>query len=272
MLKAEIKNALDSVTFLDDFAQAITGQLPFNPNTSHHLVRVEPVDTEWLTTRTEIKSNLIAELVFERIHMLGKARFSDKLMDYLAYPYTHGAAGILFEQAAHYSIRKGLTLTMAPLPSGTTLDVSIPGIPVENNEKSRYYSLSIRKEPGSREVHQDFLDLYMTPKSKTEPSIDALFISSTYVTYLFQMTVFPHHPIKFQGLDTVFKKLPEKARKDVRFVFIIPAKGPSGEKYEGIQTVQSIDTPQNADAETVKRFKRLSQYVCRLDMKKIGWD
>ena len=32
MQKAEIKNALDSITFLD-FAQAITGQLPFNRNT-----------------------------------------------------------------------------------------------------------------------------------------------------------------------------------------------------------------------------------------------
>ena len=86
------------------------------------------------------------------------------------------------------------------------------------------------------------------------------------------MTVSRHHPIKFQGLDTVFKKLPERARKDVRFVFVIPAKGPSGEEYEGIQTIQSIDAPQNADADTVEKFKQLPQYVCRLDMKKIAWD
>jgi len=141
MLKAEIKKALDSITFLDDFARAVTGPLPFNPNTSHRLVRVEPVDTKWLTTRTEIKSNYIAELVFERIRILSKTRFLDKLMEYLADPNTHGPAGTLFEQAAHYSIRKGLTLNMAPLPrqpSDKTLDVFIPGIPVEKNEKSRY--------------------------------------------------------------------------------------------------------------------------------------
>ncbi|KIL69383.1 hypothetical protein M378DRAFT_21547 [Amanita muscaria Koide BX008] len=257
MQKAEIKNALDSITFLDDFAHAISGQLPFNPNTSHRLVRVEPVDNEWLMTRTEIKSNHIAELIFERIRILTKARFLEKLMEYLAYPNAHGPAGILFEQAAHYSIRKGLTLTIAPLPSGTTLDVSIPGIPVEKNEKSRYYSLSNREKAGSRNVHPDFLDLYMTPKSKIEPSIDALFISSKHITYPFQMTVSPRHPINFRGLDTVFKHLPATAQKDVRFVFIIPAKGPSGEEYEGIQTVQSIDTPQNADADRVKKFKQL---------------
>ncbi|KAM6503866.1 hypothetical protein JOM56_000809 [Amanita muscaria] len=271
MQKAEIKNALDSITFLDDFAHAITGRLPFNPKTSHRLVRVEPVDTEWLMTRTEIKSNHIAELIFERIRILTKARFLEKLMEYLNDPTAHSPAGVLFEQAAHYSIRKGLTLTIAPLPSGTTLDVSIPGIPVEKNEKSRYYSLSIREKSGSRNVHPDFLDLYMTPKSKIEPSIDALFISSKCITYLFQMTVSPRHPINFRGLDTVFKHLPATAQKDVRFVFIIPAKGPSGEEYEGIRTVQSIDTPQNADADRVKKFKQLPQYVCRLDMDKIGW-
>jgi hypothetical protein len=44
---------------------------------------------------------------------------------------------------------------------------------------------------------------------------------------------------------TVFNKLPATAKKD-GFVFIIPA---SGEEYEGIQTVQSIDT-------TVEKFKQ----------------
>jgi len=270
--KAEIKSALDSMTSLDDFARGISGQLPFNPNTSHCLVRVEPIDTKWLATRTEIKSNYIAEPIFERIRILARARFSDKLMEYLADPNTHGPAGILFEQAAHYSIRKGLTLTMTSLPSGTTTHVSIPGIPVEKNKKSRYCSLSIQEKPGSRAVHPDFLNLYMTPKSKNEPSIGAMFIDSEHITYLFQMTVSPHHPINFQGLDEVFKYLPAKAREDVRFVFIIPAKGPSGEVYQGIQTVQRIDTPQNADVLTVEKYKRLPQYVCRLDVSKIGWD
>jgi len=191
--------------------------------------------------------------------------------NYLANPWAHGAAGAVFEQGAHYSIRKGLTLTMARLPLGEALDVSIPSIPVERSEKSRYYSLPIREKQGSQNFHPDFLDLYMTPKSRTEPSIDALFISSNYITYLFQMTVSSRHPINFRGLATVFDKLPARAQQDVRIVFIIPAKGPSGEEYKGIQTVQRIDTPQNANAERVKRYEALSQYVCRLDMNKMGW-
>ena len=100
--KAEIKIALDSLTFLDDFARAISGRLPFNPNTSHHLVRVEPIDTKWLRTRTEMKSNYIAELTSERILKLATARFSDKLMGYLANPDTRAPAGILFHSQGPY--------------------------------------------------------------------------------------------------------------------------------------------------------------------------
>jgi len=211
----------------------------------------------------------IAERVFERIRIVMQAQLSKKLTEYLDDPDTHDIASSLF--AAHFSIRKGLTLSMTRLPSGPKLDIYIPGTPVAKKEKSRYYSLSIRANSRSQAVHSDFLDLYMTPKSKIEPSIDALFISSEYITYLFQMTVSRHHPINFQGLDTVFRALPAKAQKDVRFVFIIPAKGPSGEEYQGIQTVQSIDTPQNAKADKVEKFKQLPQYVCRLDTNKIGW-
>ena len=69
----------------------------------------------------------------------------DKLMECLGDSRTKGPAGILFEQAAHYSIRKGLKLTMTSLQglhSGTVplvQDVSIPSIPIEKKEKSRYY-------------------------------------------------------------------------------------------------------------------------------------
>jgi hypothetical protein len=224
---------------------------------------VEPVDTNWLETRTQIKTNYIAELVFKRFRELTEARVSDKVMEYLADPNGHTPAGILFEQDAHFSIRKGLTLSMTPLSSGAQLDVSIPA--AKESEKCRYYSLSIREKRGSRNVHPDFLDLYMTPMSKIEPSVDAVFISSEYITYLFQMTVSQRHLIDYRGLDSVFKQLPARAQKDVRFVFVTPVKDPSGGAFRGIRTVQSIDTPQNADSDIVKRFEELPQYVCRLD-------
>jgi hypothetical protein len=256
---------------MDDFIRATTGQLPFNPNTSHRLVRVEPIDTRWLKTRTELLSNRIAELVFERIRMVTKARLSETLVQYLPDPDAHTKAGILFEHAAHCSIRKGLVLKMTCLSSGRNLKVSIPVTAVGKNEKSRYYSLAIREKSGSQHVHADFLDLYMTPISKTEGSIDALFISSSYITFLFQMTVSGRHPINFRGLDKVVNNLPAKAQKDIRIVFIIPAQGPSGEEFQGIQSTQSIATPQHADTDKVNKFKGFVQYVCRLDIDAAGF-
>ena len=77
------------------------------------------------------------------------------------------------------------------------------------------------------------------------------------------------HPIKFQGLDMVFKYHQAKAQKNVHFMFIVPDKGPSGEDYKGIRIVQINDTPHNADVKGVKKFKQLPQYVCLLDLKRI---
>ena len=45
----------------------------------------------------QIKSNFIAERVFEHIHELTKAWFVDKLMECLGDSRTKGPAGILFE-------------------------------------------------------------------------------------------------------------------------------------------------------------------------------
>ncbi|KIM82692.1 hypothetical protein PILCRDRAFT_88384 [Piloderma croceum F 1598] len=100
----------------------------------------------------------------------------------------------------------------------------------------------------------NFLGLYMVPIAESEPSIDALFISSAYTTLLFQMTVSDRHPVSFQGVDKIVNNLPAKARKDICIVFVIPARGSSGEAFRGIQSIQPIDTPQLADNSKVKEF------------------
>ena len=268
---AVISHALNDIKSMEDFIRATTGQVPFNPNTGHRLVRVEPIDARWLKTRTELLSNRIAELVFQRIRIVTKARLSETLMQYLADPDARTKAGILFEHAAHFSIRKGLTLDMTSLSSGTNLQVCMPVTPDGKNEKSHYYSLAIRETSGSQMVHPDFLDLYLTPISKTERSIDTLFISPAYTTFLFQMTVSHQHPINFRGLDEVVRNLPATAQKDIRFVFIIPARGLSGEEFQGIRSTQRIDTPQKADKDKVEMFKGFPQYICRLDIDAAGY-
>ena len=261
-----IDQALNEIQSMDDFTRATRGQISYRTHTSHRLVRVEPIDARWLNTRTELMSNCIAEHVFQRIRIVTKAQLSETLVQYLADPEAHDKAGILFEHAAHFCIRKGLTLNMTSLSSGTKLQVCLPATPVEKNEQSRYYCLAIREAPGSQKVHPDFLDLYLTPMSKTERSIDALFISSEYTTFLFQMTVSRWHPINFRRLDKAIRYLPAKAQKDIHFVFIIPTRGTSGEDFRGIRSTQSIDTPHNANEDQIERFKGFPQYVCPVDI------
>lgn len=266
---ALIQDALKSITSMGNFISAATGRVPFDSDTSHRLVRVEPVDGSWLNTRTELFSDRIAELVFDRIRLVTKARLSETLVEYLTDPDAHSKADILFEQAAHWAIRRGCTLTMTPLSSDSTeVDMLVP--PVKNKENSRYYSLAIREKSGSQKVHPDFLGLYMTPVTKTEPSIDALYISPEYTTLLFQMTVSKHHSVGFRGLKRVVDMLPAKAKNDIRIVFIIPAQDVSGKPYPGIHSIQSIDTPQNADTTMVTKFQQYPQYVCRLDIDVAG--
>jgi len=269
---AVINGALSDIKSMDNFICATSEQLPFDTNTCHCLVRVEPTDSRWLKTRTELLSDCIAELVFDRICMVTMARLSETLVQYLADPDAHSKAAILFEHAAHFALRKGLTLTMTSLSdSKTKVRMSVPR--VGKNENSRYYSLAIREEPGSQKVHADFLNLYMTPISKTEPSIDALFISSAYTTFLFQMTVSDRHSISFRGLNKVVSNLPAKARKNICIVFVIPARDASGKKFRGIRSTQCIDTPQLVAKDKVKfeEFKGFSQYVCPLDIDAEGF-
>jgi hypothetical protein len=203
--------------------------------------------------------------------MVTMAWLSETLVQYLADPDAHSKAGILFEHAAHFTICRGLTLTMASLSSDSKMAVGILIPAVGDNAKSRYYVLNIWKESGSQQVHADFLDLYMTPMSKSEPSINALFISPTYTTFLFQMTVSEHHPISFIGLDKVVINLPAKAQKDIQFVFIIPARGASGQLFQGIRSTQSIVAPQGGDEAKVEKFEGFPQYVCRVDIDAAGF-
>jgi hypothetical protein len=269
---ALVGDALLSIESMDNFIRATVAQLPYYSSTTRTLVRVEPDDPAWRVVRTELLSNHITGLVFERIRLVTAAWLSETLVQYLADPDARSKAGILFEHAAHFAIHKATTLSMIRLSAGTRrkldmgqkVDVTIPA--VGNNEKSRYFSLDIRESPGSQHVHQNSLDLYMTPVIKTEASIDALFISSRYTTYLFQMTVSDHHSIKFRGLDAVVSKLPARARKDICIVFITPARDAWGGAFQGIRSTQPIDSPQGADDAKVEQFEKFPQFVCRLDL------
>ena len=176
------------------------GKLPFNPSTSHCLVRVEPIDDPWLDSRTGLLSKYITEPVFERIHVVTMAQLSKTPMHHLTDPDAHAKAGVLSRaySSFFFHLVRASVLTMTPLSSGSKSEACIPVPPVGRSEKSHYYSLAIWGLLCSQKVHRDFPGLYMTRIAKNEAVIDALFISLIYTTLLlFQMTVSGHHSINF---------------------------------------------------------------------------
>ena len=120
------------------------GTIPFPDNTSHHLVRVGPINDAWLRTRTEI-----AELVFERLRRISEAVLEETDGISLI-PILMARPALCFEQAV--SIRRDLTLTLASPPSSTALNVKIPCIHDEKIKRSRYYSLSFQNTENSRNI------------------------------------------------------------------------------------------------------------------------
>jgi hypothetical protein len=110
-----VGEALRKREYMDNIIWATKGQLPSDSSASRSLVRVEPPDPAWRVMRTELLSNHIAGLVLERIHLIMAAALSETLMKHLADPYTRSKAGILFEHAAHFAIRKAITLSMIRL-------------------------------------------------------------------------------------------------------------------------------------------------------------
>ena len=72
--------------------RATTGRLPFDSNTSHRLVRVEPLDNSLRNACTELLSDRIAEHVFRRIRLVTSALLSETLVQYLADPEPYSKA------------------------------------------------------------------------------------------------------------------------------------------------------------------------------------
>lgn len=92
--------------------------MPSDSNSSHRLVRAEPVNDDWHNIRTDLLSSYIAEHLFKRIRRVTAVQFSGTLTKYLADPEAYDKTVGLFEHAAYF---KGLTLARTPLAANRQL-------------------------------------------------------------------------------------------------------------------------------------------------------
>jgi len=74
-----IKSAIDNIVNIEDFAKSTSGPMPFKTKASHALVRMEPTDGKWDKQITNLLSDYVADLVFDRIDLHNNLKIRESI-------------------------------------------------------------------------------------------------------------------------------------------------------------------------------------------------
>jgi hypothetical protein len=249
-----IKDAISQIQSIEEFIMAASGPIPFKQLTSHILVRIEPTDAQWGNPHTELLSEYVASLVYDRIN-LHSMTIRNSIDCLLRTPKARGWGGNLFEKAIHRRFRAGITLHPDAMDDDApTLDIEIN--PVESEAGGYFHTLSVRKEARSRKVAITFLNQYLIPLSSTAETIDSVYISQD-ITVLFQITVSPSHDLNLKGITELTDELPFEAKKRVCIVFVVPDHETTTSSYKR----QKIVAPAGMSKDIVGKVVKYHQYV-----------
>jgi len=135
----------------------------------------------------------------------------------------------------------------------------------KTNLEAGYYfhKLSVRAEPGSRNVGDRFLNQYLIPLSSTAEAIDATCIFKD-VTVLFQIAVSPSHPLNLKGITELIDELPHNAKKRICTVFIVPDHDTTCRPYKRQEITIPLGVPKSVSDPVVA----YNQYIYYFPMDK----
>ena len=215
-----IKLAINNIENMWDFAQSASGPMPFKTKESHAIVRMEPTDDKWDKRITNLLSDHVADLVFDRIDQHITLKIRNSIDSLLHNPNTRSWGGKLFERAVHRIFRKGFEF------EPEAMDDDAPSLRVqikkaESEAGGYFHTLSVRADKGSQRVGEEFLNPYLIPLSSTAETIDSISILEN-VTVLFQMTASPSHSLNIKGITELTNELPAFAKKRICIVFVVP--------------------------------------------------
>ena len=257
-----IKDAINDIDDTLNFAKSATGSLPFKTKASHALVRIEPTDNTWDNRSTELLSNFVADLMFDRINLYNTLKIRD-LIDYLLRnPNTRGWGGKLFERAVHHAFRKGVEFEPEAMDDAPSLHVKIKR--AESEAAGYFHTLSVRAEKESQRVGKQLLNQYLIPLSSTAETIDAVHIEED-VTVLFQMTVSPTHVLNLNGIMELTNELPAFAKKRICIVFVVPDHDTTHKPYKR----QNIGIPHGVAKDVSDPVVAYKQYVYYFPLDKL---
>jgi len=106
-----IKSAIDNIENIEDFAKSASGPMPFKTKASHALVR-KPTDDKWDDQITNLLSDYVADLVFDRIHLHNTLKIRDSIDFLLRKPDARPGVGSCLRGlcTAHFAIASNLSL------------------------------------------------------------------------------------------------------------------------------------------------------------------
>jgi hypothetical protein len=251
-----IKSAIDSIENVDDFAKLTTGPLPFKNKVSHALVRMEPINDKWDKQITNLLSDHVVDLVFDRIDLHNTLKICDSIDSVLRNPNTRSWGDKLFERAVHRAFRKGFKF------EPEAMDDDAPSLLVqikkaESEAGGHLHTLSKR-------VGEEFLNQYLIPLSSTAETIDSLDILEN-VTVLFQMTVSQSHSLNLKGITELTNELPAFAKKRICIVFVVPDHDTTRKPYKR----QNIVIPRGVPKHVSDPVVAYKQYVYYFPMDKL---
>ena len=251
----EIKRAIDSIESIADFAKSASGPMLFKTKASHALVRMEPTDDTWDDRTTDLLSDYVADLVFDRISLHDTLNIRDSIDTLLRNSNARSWGGKLFGRAVHRAFRKGIEFDTVAMDDGApSLRVQIKK--VENEAGGCFHTLSVRAGKWSQDVGGEFLNQYLIPFSSTAETVDAVCISK-YVTIFFQMTVSPSHSLNLKGITELVNELPATAKKRICIVFIVPDHDTTCKPYKR----QKIAIPRGVPRNVSDPVVAYNQYV-----------
>jgi hypothetical protein len=258
-----IKSAIDNIDNISDFAKSASGPMPFKTKASHTLVRMEPTDDKWDKHITNLLSNYVADLVFDRIDLHNTLKIRDSIDSLLRNPSSRSWGGKLFERAVHRAFRKGFEF------EPEAMDDDAPSLLVqikkaESEAEGYFHTLSVRAGKGSQDVDTGVLNQYFIPLSSTAETIDSVVILKK-VTVLFQMTVSPSHSLNLKGITELTNELPAMVKKRICIVFVVPDHDTTRKPYKR----QNIVIPRGVSKHVSDPVVAYKQYVYYFPMDKL---
>lgn len=141
---------------------------------------------------------------------------------------TKRSAGWIFEARTHVIFQRGGRFEVTKLGGSTTITIEISNKPCRTFSQASELGSLLRRGPQSRNIDPDMIGAYFKSQGCSLGSLDSFAVttfaaSREPVLVIFHMTVSTSHPVKADGLASVWAGIPADLKKTPPLlVFVVP--------------------------------------------------